>query len=295
VSPRTSARLMLILAAILWSSSGLLLKSLPEVHWLVIAGVRSAFGLFLFLPGFTQPRPPAGKLALGVGLYIILVSTLMGSMQLGTAAQGIWLQYLAPAVVALWAWRVQKQRLRPAETVAVALTVAALGLIVTGGGGRAHAQSVLLGVLSGFGFGFFILFLKSLGSAPPASIFVWTNLGTAAALLPLAALLGVRFPTAPREWLLLALMGTGQLCLPYYFFKRALVHARAVEASLLALLEPILNPIWVFLVMGEVPPGRVVIGCALIAVGLVAFAVSPRAGAETPEVKEGGAVLPSKP
>ena len=265
---------MLIVAAALWSTSGVLLKSLPGVHWLVIAGVRSAFGLFIFLPGITQPRPPAGKLALGIGLYVLQVSTLMGSMQLGTAAQGIWLQYLAPAVVALWAWRVQQQRLRPAEIAAVLLTLLAVGLIVTGGTGRAHAQSVALGVVSGFGFGFFILFLKSLGSAPPASIFFWTNLGTAALLIPLALALGLPFPHTPREWILVAGMGTGQ-CLSYFLFKRALVHARAVEASLIVLVEPILNPVWVYLFIGEVPSPRVIAGCVLIAVGLVAFAVAP--------------------
>jgi drug/metabolite transporter (DMT)-like permease len=276
VSPRSTALLQLIIAAALWSTSGVLLKSVPGVHWLAIAGVRSAFGLFIFLPGLRQPRPPAGKLVLGMGLYILLVSTLMGSMQLGTAAQGIWLQYLAPAVVALWAWRVQKQRLRPAETAAVLLTVAALVLIVTGGSGRAHTQSVLLGVLSGFGFGFFVLLLKHLGSTPPAAIFVWTNLGTAVVLIPLVLALGLPMPDTPREWTIMAVMGIGQLCLPYYFFKRALVQARAIEASLIALLEPILNPIWVYLLAGEVPSGRVIVGCALIAVGLVAFAVSPR-------------------
>jgi drug/metabolite transporter (DMT)-like permease len=276
MNPRTSARLMLISAAVLWSTSGVLLKSIPDVHWLVIAGARSAFGLFIFLPGFWQPRPPARKLAPGILLYVILVSTLMGAMQLGTAAQGIWLQYLAPAVVALWAWRVQQQRLRPAETAAVVLTVIALGLIVTGGNGRLHVPSVLLGVVSGFAFGGFILLLKSLGDTPPASIFVWTNLGTALVLLPLAVALGIPLPTLPREWLVLAVMGVGQLCLPYYFFKRAVVHARAVEASLIALLEPILNPIWVYLVVAEVPSPRTVAGCALIAVGLVAFALSPR-------------------
>jgi len=276
VSPRTSARLFLVSAAVLWGLSGVLLKSVPEVHWLMVAGMRSAFGLFMFLPGFAQPRPPAGKLVLGIGLYAIVVTGLMGAMQLGTAAQGIWLQYIAPAVVALWVWLVQRQRLRRTETAAVLLTVVAVVLIVTGGASRAHSQSVLLGVVSGFGFGFFVVLLKSLGDAPPASIYLWANLGVAVVVLPLGMALGIPVPTAPRALFLLAFMGFFQLCLPYDLFQRGLARTRAVEAALIVLLEPILNPIWVYLFIGEVPSPRVIAGCALIAVGLVAFAVTPR-------------------
>ncbi len=273
---RTSARMTLIAAALLWSISGVLLKTLPNVHWLAVAGMRSAFGIVIFLPGFVLPRPPLKQLLLAILLYVLLVSALMGSMQLGTAAQGIWLQYIAPAVVALWVWAVQKQRLRRAEVLAVALTVIAVGLIVTGGSGTRHLQSVGLGILSGFGFGLFVVLLKSMGDVPPASIYLWTNLATAVLLLPLLPALHIRFPTGAQELGLLAVMGICQLCLPYYLFQRGLVHTRAVEASLIVLLEPILNPVWVFLFIHEVPGSRVLAGCGLIAVGLVAFAFSPR-------------------
>ena len=103
MTPRTAARLYLILAAVLWSTSGVFIKSLPSVHWLAVAGFRSLFGTLIFLPGLFRPRPPLGKTVLGIVLYATLVSTLLGSMQLGTAAQGIWLQYLAPALIAVMA------------------------------------------------------------------------------------------------------------------------------------------------------------------------------------------------
>ncbi len=278
VASPARARLYVVVAAVLWSASGLLLKSLStpdhQVHWLAIAGTRSAFGLLIFLPGITRPRPPARKLLLAVFLYILLVSTLMGSMQLGTAAQGIWLQYIAPAVIALWVWLVQRQRLRPTEVVAVLLTLVALGFIVAGGSGTAHRQSVLLGIVSGFGFGFFILLLKSMSDVRPETIFVWTNLGTAGLLLPLLLVLGIPLPHTAHDLGLLAIMGIGQLCLPYYLFQRGLSRTPPVAASLILLLEPILNPIWVYLVVGEAPSRPVIAGCLLIALGLVAFAFS---------------------
>ncbi len=273
---RTKSMLFLITAAIVWSTSGLLLKSIPSVHWLVIAGVRSVFASLLFLPGFVKPRPPASKLIPAILIYAILVTTLMGSMQLGTAAQGIWLQYIAPAVVALWAWAIQRQRIRPYEALAVVLTIVAVVLIVTGGNGRAHSQSVLLGIISGVGFGLFVILLKSLEAWSPSVIYLWANLGTAAIAIPSALALGLTLPPPSRELLFLAIMGMGQLGLGYYLFQRGLVGARALEASLIVLLEPILNPIWVYLFLRELPPLRVIIGCGLIAIALVAMAFSPK-------------------
>jgi drug/metabolite transporter (DMT)-like permease len=275
VSSRSRSILFLIIAAVLWSTSGVFLKSMPSVHWLAIAGTRSFFAALIFLPGLAQPRPPLKKLLAAVALYAALVSTLMGSMQLGTAAQGIWLQYVAPALVALWAWLVQRQRIRPVEAAAAALTVVAVFLIVTGGTGRAHQQSVLLGVGSGFAFAAFIVLLKSMGDTAPASIFFWTNIGTAALVLPVALSVGVPVLPGPREVGLLAAMGLFQLGLAYYFFQWALAKTRAVEASLIILLEPILNPIWVYLALGEVPAPRVIAGCALIGLALVTMALLP--------------------
>ncbi len=271
----TTARLSLLAAAVLWSTSGAFLKSIPDVHWMAVAGLRSLFAALLFLPGLVRPRPPARKLIPAVFLYAVLVSALMGSMQLGTAAQGIWLQYIAPVIVALWTWLIWRQRLRRSEIIAAALSAVAIILIVSGGTGPSHAQSVALGILSGLAFAFFIISLAGFGDIAPPRVHVWTNLGTGILLLPLALVLGVTLPTSPREVLLLAVMGLRQLALPYYFFQRALPHVRAVEASLIILLEPILNPVWTYLVVAEVPAPRVIAGCAMIAAGLVVFVLSP--------------------
>lgn len=276
------ARLQLILSALLWSTNGVLLKSLPGVHWLAIAGVRSLFACLLFLPGLRLARPPARLLVPAVLLYAVVVSALMGSMQLGTAAQGIWLQYIAPALVALWTWLVLRQRLRPAETFAALLTGLAVGLIVTGGEGRAHQQSLLLGISSGVAFAAFILVLKAIGPTSPSAIHLWTNLGAAALLLPAALALRVPLPGVPREIALLAGMGVGQLALAYHFFQRGLAQTRAVEAAIIILLEPILNPIWVYLFIGEIPSPRVIAGCVLIACALISFAITAAPGNRAP-------------
>jgi len=274
VSHRKSV-LFLIIAAVLWSTSGLILKSMPSVHWLAVAGIRSAFAAIVFLPGLTQRRPPLTRLLPIILTYVVVVSALMGAMQLGTAAQGIWLQYIAPALVAAWACLIRRQRIRPVELSAVILTIIAVALIVTGGSGIAHRQSVLLGLISGIAFGLLIIMLKTLGDTPPAGVFFWTNIGAAAIIIPAGLASGVAFPTGAREIALMATMGIFQLGLAYHFFQRGLANTRAVEASLIILFEPILNPILVYFVLGEAPALRVAIGCGLIALGLVAMALFP--------------------
>ena len=275
MSPRAKARLLIVLAALFWSTNGLILKSLPEVHWLAITGMRALFASLLFLPGAGRMRVPLPKLLLAILLYALLTSTLMGSMQLGTAAQGIWLQYIAPAVLALWAYFVSRQRLRSYEIAAVILTTIAIVVIAGGGGSADQEKSLILGLISGVGFAFFVLVLKTLDTLPPASIHLWLNLGAAALLLSAAVALHISLPTAPRELLLLAVMGMGQLALGYYCFQSAIAGASAVEASIILLLEPILNPIWVYLVHGEIPTPRVMLGCGIIAVALIIFALGP--------------------
>ncbi len=275
MSTRASSLLLLVAAGVLWSTSGVILKSMPSVHWLAIAGLRSVFAAMLFLPGIRRPRPKPSKLLAAILLYTVLVSALMGSMQLGTAAQGIWLQYIAPAVVALWAVLIQRQKLRPVESSAVVLTAIAVALIVTGGAGREHQQSVMLGLVSGLAFGSFIILLKTLDDVPPAAIFLWVNLGTAAILLPVCVASGIDLPTGARELGLLAVMGLGQLGLAYHCFQLGLARTRAVEASLIVLLEPMLNPVWVYLALGEAPAVRVMAGCALIGVSLIVMAAFP--------------------
>ncbi len=265
--------MLLVVTALLWSLGGAFLKSLPEVNWLMIAGVRSLAAALLFLPGLRMARPPARKLVPVVLLYAAVVTTLMGSMQFGTAAQGIWLQYTAPAVVALWAWRVRRQKPTRTEGAALALTGIALVLIVTGGSGVDHRYSLLLGLVSGIVYGGLIIGLKDLSDVPAPAIHVWTNLGAAALVLPIALCFGVPFPAAPRDLGLVVVMGLVQLAVPYHLFQWALKRTRALEASLILLLEPILNPTWAYLVTGEVPSPRVIAGCVLIACGLFAFTV----------------------
>ena len=69
-------------------------------------------------------------------------------------------------------------------------------------------------------------------------------------------------------WRLL-LLGTVQLGLPYVFYAAAIKHVTALEATLIPLLEPVLNPLWVMLALGERPGPWAIVGATLVLVAVL--------------------------
>ncbi|HEX7228105.1 MAG TPA: EamA family transporter, partial [Candidatus Binatia bacterium] len=87
------------------------------------------------------------------------------------------------------------------------------------------------------------------------------------------ALLVLPFVKAPfalssEQLLIVAIMGVVQLGLPYFLFSRGLATIPLQEAALIALVEPVLNPVWVALIVGEIPSFATLIGGAMILTAL---------------------------
>jgi drug/metabolite transporter (DMT)-like permease len=92
-----------------------------------------------------------------------------------------------------------------------------------------------------------------------------------------------------NQAMILAVMGAVQLGAPYYLFSKGLQTVSLPEASLIALIEPVLNPLWVALIIGELPSTATVWGGALILFGLGVRYVWPLVG-ETAEAEGNNAV-----
>ena len=111
----------------------------------------------------------------------------------------------------------------------------------------------------------------------PANVFaivLINNLAAAAVLGPWAATRGL-LDMAPLHMLGILVLGMVQMATPYILFQLGLRRVGPVAAGLIALLEPVLNPIWAYLGAGEVPPRTVYAGGALI---LAAVAITALAG-----------------
>ena len=118
----------------------------------------------------------------------------------------------------------------------------------------------LCALSSGFSFALFIVLLRKQRDASPAGSVFLGNLLTALAGLPFMFDSGPGF----SGWLGLLCLGTFQLGISYVLYTRAISHVTAMEAILIPLLEPVLNPVWVFVLMGEIPSATALAGGTVI-------------------------------
>ena len=107
----------------------------------------------------------------------------------------------------------------------------------------------LIAAASGVTFALFTVFMRMQKDGSPLESVLLGNILTALIGLPF---LSLAMPTS-NGWLLLVGLGVVQLGIPYILFSRAIKHATALEAILIPIIEPLLNPLWVFLILGETP------------------------------------------
>jgi len=273
---RTQGILMLIAASVLWSLSGVAVK-LVRIDPIAFAFWRSAAAtaaMAALIPFSSGRMPPLAWLALSVTLYTAVVTLLITAMTRSTAAAGILLQYTGPVWCALLAW-VFTRRAIGARTL-LALIVAAVGILVMVAGEDDPAV-LIIGILSGVAFGGLILTLKQIESSGRINTFAvifLNNLGCALILLPVCAY--AQTLSWPASKLAIVwLTGAVQLALPYVLFQFALRRVGAVDASLLILLEPVLNPVWVWIAVNERPAWPTFVGGAAILAAMVIEATKP--------------------
>jgi drug/metabolite transporter (DMT)-like permease len=257
---------LLIAASALWSVSGVAVK-IVQIEPIAFAFWRSAgaaAAMMLVLP-FGAGRMPRWNWMLGsVLLYTAVVTLLITAMTRSTAAAGILLQYTGPLFCALFAWMLLGRHISRRTMIALVVGVGGVGIMVAGG--EFNALVLTVGLLSGVAFGGLILVLQRIESSGGINTFgviFLNNLGCVILLLPICWRLGI---LRIESWKLATVLATGavQLALPYVLFQLALRRVGPIEASLLILLEPVLNPIWVWLAVGERPDWATFAGGAAI-------------------------------
>ncbi len=261
------AVLMLLATAILWSLGGLLIK---WIDWnpLAIAGMRSLIGAVVIALVFHKELRLTGSFEqIGAAVaYAGTVVLFVVANKLTTAANAILLQYTAPVYVVLFSPWFLGERAQRNDWLSLAVILVGMLLFF---GDELSLDGYLgngVALASGFCFAWLTLFLRRHREESAMSALVLGNL--------LAGLIGLPFmfqsmPDA-TGWVGLLLLGVVQLGLPYVMYALALRHVRAVEGILLPMIEPVLNPVWVFLLLGETPGPLALLGGAII-LGAVIF------------------------
>jgi drug/metabolite transporter (DMT)-like permease len=252
---------LLLLAALCWSLGGLLIKS---IDWppIAIAGGRSAIAIPMILLCIGRPRFTFSLAQIGGALgYAGTVVLFVFATRMTTAANAIFLQYTAPIYVALIGrWYLGEHASRiDWLVIAVALIGIALFFMdrLTASGWWGNV--IALG--SGLAFASLALFLRKEKAGSPIASIVLGNVIVALASLPFI----LQAPSLGTGGLWrLVLLGAIQLGLPYVFYATAIKQVTALEATLIPLLEPVLNPLWVMLALGEKPGPWAIVGGLLV-------------------------------
>lgn len=267
--PALPGHIVVLLAALLWSFGGMFVKILRETYSVdprAIACTRSAVaGLLLSwsLPGLSGV--PRGR-ALGAGLaYTSVVGLFVLATSGTTAANAILLQYAYPLLVAVGAVYIFRERLGRRTIPALTLGMAGIVTILIWSWTPGERAGLIYGFVSAFAFAAFTLFQRSIREGNPLALASAYNLMAAALLFPLAY---GRFAMSGAAFLVIVAMGTLQLGAPYVLFIKGLKTIPATDAALITLVEPILNPVWVWLVVHEAPHWSTMIGGTLIVLAL---------------------------
>jgi drug/metabolite transporter (DMT)-like permease len=264
-------RLLVLAAAALFSTGGAAIKATSLTAWQV-ASLRSAVAvvaLAVMLPRSRRRPTPA---MLGVGLsYAATLILFVVATKLTTAADAIFLQDTAPLYVLLFAPLVLGERIIRADlwfmlALAIGLAFFFVGKEAPIGTAPNPFAGNLAAAASGLTWACTVMGLRWLGtkSADGAAIepalLTGTVISALAALVPALPLGNIR----PGDWLIIGYLGIFQIGLAYTCLSKGLPGVPAVEASLLLLLEPVLNPVWSWLVHGEEPGPWAVAGGAVI-------------------------------
>ena len=249
----TKGTIAMILTALLWSIGGIFIKLVP---WnpLAIAGLRGVLGglvMFVYLR-FRGIKPVINKDSIKIAVALAGVcSTFVAANKLTTAANAIVIQYCAPVYVLLYIAFVQKKKLRPLDIAVVPITILGVSLCFIGQMGNGHLAGDIVAVISGVFFAAMFIFSEGVSEQTRASGIMQGQFLTAIIGLPVLFATKPAFtPTAIGGILIL---GIFQIGIAYVLYSIAIKRAPLLTCSLLAVLEPLLNPVWVFLFAGENP------------------------------------------
>ena len=278
LSERRKAILFLVLAAILWSTSGVLVKIMNWQPLAILAG-RSLFASVVFLIYLRRIPTRFNRWQLtAAGAFILTQFLFITSTKLTTAANSIFLQYTAPIYVLLLAYWFLGEK--PSRTDWLSMLIIFIGLTLFFGDKLSPEgfYGNLLAILSGVTSAVMIVSFRAQKEGNPAESNLIAFLFTATLGIPFI----LKETWTVNNWLILAFLGIFQIGFAFIFFTQGIKHIPALEANLIGTLEPVLNPIWVFLFYGESMGKFALIGGLILLGGVLLSAVgSARAATES--------------
>jgi drug/metabolite transporter (DMT)-like permease len=255
--------LFVVASALLWSTGGLGVKAITDAP-LKVAFYRNAFAALALLAGFGPRRFRWTRpFLVAVVSYAGCLTTFVVATRWTTAANAILLQYSGVVWVMLAAPFVTRDPLSRKDVIAVVIALVGMALFFIGKFSAEGTSGNIVAVVSGAFFASLVLALRiERGEGAEAAVMYGNVLG-AVVLLPFVAVtsgLGLTWRSAG----VLGFLGVFQIGLAYALFVRGLRDVSATQASLTGMIEPVANPIWVFVLIGERPSRFAILGGAIV-------------------------------
>jgi len=270
VKTRGSPLLFVFAAAFLWSTGGLFIK------WTTLTGLELSFwrsffaiftvALFTRREGFGLNR----LTAVASVLYAVLLILFVLATKTTTAANAIFLQYTAPVYLLILEPIIYKEKFRSRDLITVLVCVGGMALFFVGQLRPQDVTGNILALASGFCFALYFLSLRHPRSREVnrASSVIYGN--TLAVLMTAPWGLAAISSLTAHNLTGVAYLGIIQLGVSYTLFTVGMAHGvRSLDAGIICYIEPVLNPVWVFFVLGERPSSWALLGGAIIIVAVI--------------------------
>jgi len=281
LSPRDRSRLVIVTAALLWSTAGFYAKA-PwfddwpiETRGVALTFWRAVFAALTVLPFVRRPTFHVAMIPMSLS-FVVMVYAFLVAMVEGSETTTIWLQYVAPAWVAIAGLLGLGDRPKRSDWMMVALSILGISIIVIMES-RVSSQPLATGpvglaLLSGLMYAIVLLSIRHLRGFDVAWIGLVNHIACIACLWPLV--IGKAPLPHGIQWVALFGLGAVQLAIPYMIFAWAVREVESNEACLITLLEPLAVPLWTFLawrnqVTYQAPRWWTLLGAALIAAGFI--------------------------
>jgi drug/metabolite transporter (DMT)-like permease len=255
--------------ALLWSTGGLFIKI---VSWnpLALAGMRSLIGGAVILIYLRKPRITWSFAQLaGAVCYAGCMIGFVVANKLTTAANAILLQYTAPLYAAVLGWIFLKEKASALDWATIVVVIGGMALFFMDKLSAGNMAGNVIAIVSGV---FFAGALVSFRAQKDGSSLESILLSHA-----IVFLISIPFLWGPGPslagWGGIAFLGIFQIGISSLFLTFGVRHVTALQSLLIAVLEPIFNPLWVFLVLKEAPSPRALIGGAVILVAVTVRSV----------------------
>lgn len=280
-------RLLALFAPIFWSLTGLVIRMLNEVdEWQINFYRSTSLAIFLVVYLAVKYRGDFWKVICSSGQKAMLAGFFIGiamfcniiAMQHTTIANATMVMATGPIIAALLGWLLLGEAVSRMTWIAIVVAALGLTIMVSGNPIAGSLFGDLIALFGMVGFGFYAVILRHGKAVDMTPAIMYAGIFSALPSAAMAMTIGNGLAAPLQEIVMCAGLGVFQLGIGSIMFAVASVTVPAVELTLFALAEPLLAPIWVWLVVGEVPSVSSFIGGGLLLTALMTHLLAHRFG-----------------